>query len=190
MTQHRRNDAHRGDASGEPRGFGDEQGTRVGRPTAPPPDEPGHDLAHLGANGEAPEEGRPVRSDTKGKGRDVPHGATGAGDQAAEGMNAVGGRSPHDRSAVDDRPEGRGRDQSGIERSGSEPLRDRDESIAEDYGGKGGKPREDIDVRHEIHEAKETEEVHEPHHGQGWERSSVTGNRPDLRDEDEEKRKH
>ena len=71
--------------------------------------------------------------------------STGAGSEAAEGMHATDGRSPHDKSAVTNRATGR--EGSGEEeRTGSEPM-DRTKEHKGSYGGEGGSPRTSSDQR-------------------------------------------
>ena len=71
--------------------------------------------------------------------------STGAGAEAAEGIHATDGRSPHDKSAVTNR--GTGREGSGeSERTASEPM-DRTKEHKGSYGGEGGSPRTSSDQR-------------------------------------------
>lgn len=71
--------------------------------------------------------------------------STGAGAEAAEGLHATDGRSPHDKSAVTNRATGReGSGES--ERTASEPM-DRTKEHKGSYGGEGGSPRTSSDQR-------------------------------------------
>jgi len=71
--------------------------------------------------------------------------STGAGAEAAEGIHATDGRSPHDKSAVTNRATGReGSGES--ERTASEPM-DRTKEHKGSYGGEGGSPRTSSDQR-------------------------------------------
>jgi hypothetical protein len=108
---------------------GDDQGTRVGSP----------DTSDLSRRNQS---------------RD----ATGAGSEAAEGIHSADeDRDPKERSGIASQPTGRGdaeptggrgagREGGGnVERSGSEPLVDRDGERRSGYGGSGGKPVESSD---------------------------------------------
>jgi hypothetical protein len=71
--------------------------------------------------------------------------STGAGAEAAEGLHATDGRSPHDKSAVTGKATGReGSGES--ERNASEPM-DRTKEHKGSYGGEGGAPRTSSDQR-------------------------------------------
>jgi hypothetical protein len=98
---------------------GDDQGTRVGSPDAP------------------------RRNDASG--------ATGAGGEAAEGIHgASGDRDAAAKSSVDSQPTGRAdkqTDSSAEERTGSEPLVDRQTEHRSGYGGSGGEPVSSSDQR-------------------------------------------
>jgi hypothetical protein len=70
-------------------------------------------------------------------------GATGAGSEAAEGIHGAGtDRDQGDRSSVEERPTG-----TDDERSGSEPLVDRETEHRSGYGGAGGQPVQSSDKR-------------------------------------------
>jgi hypothetical protein len=113
---------------------GDDQGTRVGSPDTGDP-----------------------------SARNQSRGATGAGSEAAEGLHSAdGGRDPSDRSALESQPTGRGASEStgtrggsnsrgerstGEERSGSEPLVDRETEHRSGYGGSAGQPVTSSDQR-------------------------------------------
>lgn len=75
--------------------------------------------------------------------RNQSSGSTGAGSEAAEGIHgATADRDPSDRSSVEDAPTG-----SDDERSGSEPLVNRETEHRSGYGGAGGKPVKSSDHR-------------------------------------------
>ena len=80
--------------------------------------------------------------------RTVPanHTPTGAGSEAAEGIHGTGIRSGDDRSGLDSRDAGRSF-REGADRSGSEPLVERDWVHESGYGGKGGASRTSSDQR-------------------------------------------
>jgi len=88
------------DASKDRAGFGDDQGTRVGRPT------PGE-------------------------------GSTGVGSEASEGIHGANtDRDESDASSLEKKSTGRDG-----ERSGSEPLKEREQEHHSRYGGEGGEPK-------------------------------------------------
>ena len=112
----------------DPNPHGDDQGTRVG----------------------SPDTGDPAR-------RNDSSDATGAGAEAAEGIHSADGdRDPSERSALESEPTGRGGSprnaSSGQERSGSEPLVDRETEHRSGYGGSGGKPVRSSDQREPMEE--------------------------------------
>lgn len=109
----------------ENEGFGDDQGTRVGRPTPETPR----------GEGSAASDSAPVghRADRKT--------TTGAGAEAAEGIHAADGdREPADRTALEGKRTGRD-DDAGTTRSGSEPQSSHDHEHHSRYGGDAGKPK-------------------------------------------------
>ena len=145
-------------------GFGDDGGTRVGRP------DPAQGAAEGGEQHTGPSS-QPVKEglegaifddteDAHGRGhmpksgsdaassRESQRGSpTGAGAEAAEGThNAMRDRSPADNSGVD-----AANDQLGTKgddsRRGSEPLTGRDAEHVSDYGGAGGSPKRSSDQR-------------------------------------------
>lgn len=72
-----------------------------------------------------------------------PGGATGAGSEAAEGIHGAStDRDPSDRSSVED-----SQAESEPDRSGSEPLTDRENEHRSGYGGSGGQPTKSSDQR-------------------------------------------
>ena len=108
----------------DPNPHGDDQGTRIGSPDA----------------------GNASR-------RNDSNGATGAGSEAAEAIHSADGdRDPADRTALENQPTGRG-DRQGRqtggnqERTGSEPLMDRETEHRSGYGGSAGQPVSSSDQR-------------------------------------------
>ncbi|HEU4628893.1 MAG TPA: hypothetical protein VFS08_04080 [Gemmatimonadaceae bacterium] len=132
-------------------GFGDDQGTRVGRPdpaqgadqhTGPStrPVKEGLEGAVLEGDEDAHGRGRVPRS-ASSSGR----GSTGAGAEAAEGTEgAQQRRDPEERSSVDARSSST---RGGVDRRGSEPLADRDATHVSGYGGSAGQPKHSSDQR-------------------------------------------
>lgn len=128
-------------------GYGDDQGTRVGRPQE-------------GRAGEAPEEypgvGRKDSAENaerraeEGTPSGTPRNAMGS--EAAEGIHgARGGREQgREASAPSSLSEtGTGREPvEGSTRSGSEPLVERERESSSSYGGDGGEPKEAKDGPH------------------------------------------
>jgi hypothetical protein len=134
---------HQG-AGRDDEGFGDDQGTRVGRPDA-------------GKAGAAPSSGTDVPSGVEGSildGEESRRGmtasdraSTGAGAEAAEGIHsAEEERPPHERSAVEHAHGEPGRGE-GAGLSGSEPLRHRETEHKSGYGGEQGDPKISSDQR-------------------------------------------
>lgn len=116
-------------------GFGDDQGTRVGRPDAA-----------KGASGHTGPSTQPVDQGLEGAILDDSgRGGTGAGAEAAEGTEgAQQHRSASDRSSVDASSSST---RGGADRRGSEPLADRDEEHVSGYGGAAGQPKRSSDQR-------------------------------------------
>ena len=103
-------------------GFGDDQGTRIGKPTPGAPREDAH-----AAN--RPRVGEDHTSERT---------TTGAGAEAAEGIHAADGdRAPDDRTSLDGKSTGRG-EGTHADRSGSEPESSHDHEHHSRYGGDGG----------------------------------------------------
>jgi hypothetical protein len=109
-----------------PNPHGDDQGTRIGSPDVGGPSS--------------------RRTDSTG--------ATGAGAEAAEGIHSADGeRDPGDRSALESQPTGRADARSeretgaAQERTGSEPLVDRETEHRSGYGGSAGRPVSSSDQR-------------------------------------------
>lgn len=118
---------HQGDGRAD-EGFGDDQGTRVGRP------DPGPDPSHVDA---APSSATGASNDRAN---------TGAGAEAAEGMHSSKGRSPEERSGVE-RAHGEPGRGEGAGLPGSEPLRHRETEHKSGYGGEKGEPKTSSDQR-------------------------------------------
>lgn len=137
------------------RGFGDDQGTRIGRPDQPPV------RAGEGDEGSGNERTgpstRPVKEglegaifedgDDSGRRGSTEGGAegatsspqraqTGSGSEAAEGLHAAGGRGESQRSGVENVRQG-----NPDETPGSQPMRGRTYEHRGGYGGEGGEPR-------------------------------------------------
>jgi len=140
-----RNDRTRRQGEGRrDEGFGDDAGTRVGRP-----DEPRRANA-------APSTGTDVPDGVEGsilEGEDSRRGMTasdrankGAGAEAAEGMHATHGKRPEEASAVE-RAHGEPGRGEGAGLSGSEPLRHRETEHKPGYGGEQDNPRTSSDQR-------------------------------------------
>lgn len=138
---HRQANVERTDRSG----YGDDQGTHVGRPASP---ERGADRGP-GHGTDAEPEGR-----TLGMGAEAAEGIHGA--RGASG--ASGGRDESDRSSLEGQGTGRGVEQ-GAERAGSEPLEGREREHRSGYGGSGGRPVSSSDAR-EGREGREGREAH------------------------------
>lgn len=123
-------------------GFGDEGGTRVGRPdpdaTASPSTGTGVPVGEEGSILEGEESRRGMTASDRG--------STGAGAEAAEGMHSSKGRSPHERSGVEHAHGEPGRGE-GAGLSGSEPLRHRETEHKSGYGGEGAEPKTSSDQR-------------------------------------------
>lgn len=100
---------------------------------------------YMSRSGEDPAHGAPAGGTPAG-GTSVDETPTGMGSESAEGINDVGTRPEGERSGLDDRAAGRSF-RAGAERSGSEPLIDREWVHESGYGGKGGKPRASSDER-------------------------------------------
>jgi hypothetical protein len=140
------------DRRDEDSGYGDEQGTRVGRP------EPGRS----GAPGEYP--GVPERGDEQADGERAQRATGGAsggrtegngtprnamGSEAAEGIHGArrDGEDADAPSSLSETATGRERAE-GSTRAGSEPLVERERVAGSSYGGEGGEPRVPPDRPH------------------------------------------
>jgi hypothetical protein len=148
MADHE-NDRERGNRSkhqgaGRPdEGFGDDQGTRVGRP------DPGRVNAAPSTGTGVPvgEEGSILEDEESRRGMPATDRAnTGAGAEASEGMHSSKGRSPEDKSGVEQAHGEPGRGE-GAGLSGSEPLRHRETEHKSGYGGEQGSPKTSSDQR-------------------------------------------
>ena len=124
-------------------GFGDDGGTRVGRP-----DGSDREAAPSSGTG-APDaeegsilEGEPSRRGVTASDR----GNTGAGAESAEGIHGSKGKQPEDRSGVEHAHGEPGRGE-GAGLSGSEPLRHREGEHKSGYGGEMGEPKTSSDQR-------------------------------------------
>ena len=123
-------------------GFGDDGGTRVGRP------DEGSQAAPSSASG-APvaEEGSILEGEESRRGMTASDSrSTGAGAEAAEGLHSAKGRAPDERSGVESAHGEPGRGE-GAGLSGSEPLRHRETEHTSGYGGEQGKPKTSSDQR-------------------------------------------
>jgi len=126
----------RGKHDPEP-GFGDEQGTRVGRPDAGGPSA----APSTGTGVPVGEEGSILEGETSRRGTTASDStSTGAGAEAAEGLHSAKGRSPHEKSGVESAHGEPGRGE-GAGLSGSEPLRHRETEHKSGYGGEKAEPK-------------------------------------------------
>ena len=124
------------------KGFGDDQGTRVGAPTpggerdrARKPDHLSSSFRVSGTEGDEGDEGKEGDAET------------GMGAEAAEGMHATRDRGPHHEKAPGDVDTGRSRhDEATVDPAGSEPL-GREREHKSGYGGDGGTPKTSSDQR-------------------------------------------
>ena len=125
-------------------GFGDDQGTRVGRP------DPGRAQAAPSSATGVPngEEGSILEGEPSRRGMTASDRAnTGAGAEAAEGLHgSKGDRQPGDRSGVEHAHGEPGRGE-GAGLSGSEPLRHRETEHKSGYGGEKADPKTSSDQR-------------------------------------------
>lgn len=87
-------------------------------------------------------------SKTSSAGKPQKVSGTGMGSEAAEGLHAVGGRPESSPSAAASRETGRSKTTpGGIDRAGSEPLGNEQQTHKGGYGGEGGEPRTSSDQR-------------------------------------------
>ncbi|HEX6060052.1 MAG TPA: hypothetical protein VFZ11_13660 [Gemmatimonadaceae bacterium] len=124
-------------------GYGDDQGTRVGRPEAGRAGETPNDYPGAGKQGEA-------RRAAEGSDSGTPRSAMGS--EAAEGIHGArdakeDGRDASAPSSLSETETGR-ESVEGTERSGSEPLVERERENTSSYGGAGGEPRTPKDGPH------------------------------------------
>lgn len=117
-------------------GFGDGQGTRVGKPDAGRSDEGGR-MGAAGTDGNAGDRGVSRGADAVSADK-----STGAGAEAAEGVHGLeeqgSGKKPGDH---------RGKANAGSNDQGSEPLEGRNREHRSGYGGSGGEPVASSDQR-------------------------------------------
>ena len=125
-------------------GFGDDAGTRVGRPDDPPV----RDAAPSSATGvPAGEEGSILEGEPSWRGMTASdRGSTGAGAEASEGIHSTKRKRPEDASAVEHAHGEPGRGE-GAGLSGSEPLRHRETEHKSGYGGEKAEPKTSSDQR-------------------------------------------
>lgn len=124
-------------------GYGDDAGTRIGSP------DPGAPRENFAGPSSQPFDGGlegSILDDEQTTRRGASDASTGAGSEAAEGMHAVGGRDPNEKSAVEKSTDRQGDGDEGG-RPGSEPLEGRTSEHRGGYGGEGGEPRVSSDQR-------------------------------------------
>lgn len=132
------------------KGFGDDGGTRIGRPDpaqgADRNPGPSTQPVKEGLEG-AVFESDPDTSDRASRSASSSdRGPTGAGAEAAEGTHgAQGRRGPDQRSSVD--PSSSSTRGDADDRRGSEPLAGREDTHVSGYGGAGGRPKHSSDQR-------------------------------------------
>ena len=127
-------------------GFGDDGGTRVGRPDNP---QRANAAPGTGTGSEIPdaEEGSILDGEESRRGMTASDRAnTGAGAEGAEGIHSAKGRNESERSGVEHAHGEPGRGE-GAGLSGSEPLRHRDSEHKSGYGGEGSSPKTSSDQR-------------------------------------------
>ncbi len=127
-------------------GFGDDAGTRVGRPdSAGTRAEPS-----TGTGVPVGEEGSILEGEESRRGMTASDRAgTGAGAEGAEGIHGAKGRDPKEKSSVEhvEHAHGEPGRGEGAGLSGSEPLRHRETEHQSGYGGKGAEPKTSSDDR-------------------------------------------
>ena len=134
-------------------GFGDEGGTRVGRPaTGPEGTGPSSQPVKEGLEGAIFEDDETSGGSRGGGPGNTSRGkSTGAGGEAAEGLHAAKGRPQGDETATHQREseqrEGGDSTLGGNDRLGSEPLHGRTTEHKGSYGGEGAEPRVSSDQR-------------------------------------------
>jgi hypothetical protein len=128
-------------------GYGDDQGTRVGRPDDPDrrddemqddsgassPSQKGLEGSILDDDDES-SRGRGSTASGGSRAHDASRSQTGAGGEAAEGLHSTGGREQRARSGMEEV-------QSSGDDPGSEPIRGRTHEHKGGYGGEKGEPR-------------------------------------------------
>ena len=125
-------------------GFGDDGGTRVGRPDTARGAGRGDDDVSQGPSTRPVKEGLEgavLEGDDDAKDR-ARTGATGAGNEAAQSIhNAQSDRAPEDTGGkLNESPDAAG-GRGSLDRHGSEPLEGRTTEHESNYGGKMGEPR-------------------------------------------------
>ena len=156
MAERKKEGARPNEADRGREGFGDDQGTRVGRPDPAARSASGRS-GGSGSEGHGPsshtvkeglegavfEEDEPSRDRGSRSASGSNRGSTGAGAEAAEGAEgAQRRRDPEERSSVD---AGSSSTRGGADRRGSEPLADRDDQHVSGYGGSAGEPKRSSD---------------------------------------------
>ena len=140
-SQEDKDSYYAGNQSPEREGFGDDMGTRVGRPDQAQRAPLGDSDVHAGPSTNTSE------SDLEGaildEGGDSRRGVDAA--DASTGMGAEGAQGIHDAKAQRGTLDQEQREQAGM--SGSEPLDGRGSEHKPSYGGEGGKPRVSSDQR-------------------------------------------
>ena len=144
----RRQGAGRSDDGFENEGYGDDAGTRIGRPD---PGRHGEAAPSTGTGSSVPnaEEGSILEGEESRRGMtSSDRASTGAGAEAAEGMHSSkgGGRPEENKSGVEQAHGEPGRGE-GAGLSGSEPLRHRETEHKSGYGGEKGEPKTSSDQR-------------------------------------------
>ena len=144
VTRDRGDAGARRQGGGRPdEGFGDDGGTRVGRP------DPDRSAAAPSSGTGVPdgEEGSILEGEETRRGMSESDRAnTGAGSEAAEGIHSTKGRQEDERSGVEHAHGEPGRGE-GAGLSGSEPLRHRETEHKSGYGGQGADPKTSSDQR-------------------------------------------
>jgi hypothetical protein len=128
-------------------GFGDDGGARVGRPDTARGAEQGGGDASTGPSTQPVKEGLEgaiLDDDDQGGGKERARtGATGAGNEAAQGIQAAQtDHAPEDTGGLTDPDSDQVGSRGGMDRRGSEPLEGRTREHEPNYGGKMGEPRE------------------------------------------------
>lgn len=138
-TNEDKNSYYAGNQSESREGFGDDMGTRVGRPDQARRAPLGDTGQHAGPSTDASE------SDLEGSILDGSDTQRGSDEGVSTGMGAEGAQGIHDvkeqRGTLDEEQ----REQAGM--SGSEPLEGRGSEHKGSYGGEGGAPRTSSDQR-------------------------------------------
>ena len=155
-------------------GFGDDGGTRVGRPDAGDTDERSmarlaHNADDRGIEGGSLEASQGARSDRRADGSEFTQGAQGgSGGTGAAGGGRTLDHAQRAQSGTPERSTGAGaeaaegvhdtkdaRGANDADRSGSEPLEGRAKEHKPSYGGEGGSPRTSSDQRERHDESRQ-----------------------------------